>query len=83
MDFLLKDQFASFRPTESTCTTAAISTILHHTTDLLKTNNFVTITLVDFAKIFDTNNRKILATKLSSHDLPDAIYNWLINLLED
>jgi len=69
------------RPSGST--TAAIISILHHITDLLKRNTYVTLISLDFSKAFDTVRHATLAAKLSKLDLPDEIYNWLVNFLQD
>ena len=48
---LLEDQYA-FRPTGST--TAALISILQQVTDLLTTNDYVTLISLDFSKAFDS-----------------------------
>src|SRR6218665_3403357 len=80
MDTLLKDQFA-FRPSGST--TAAIVSLLYHITDLLVTNSHVTITSLDFSKAFDTIRHSALVIELARVDIPDSIFNWIINYLQD
>lgn len=76
----LQDQFA-FRPTGST--TAALISVLHHITSLLATNEYVTLVSLDFTKAFDTVRHSTLALKLSPMDIPDNIYNWIINFYKD
>lgn len=70
------DQFA-FRPSGST--TAALITILHTVTNLLTTNQFVVIIALDFSKAFDTVRHSSLLNKYSQMDIPDHIYNWLVD----
>ena len=77
---LLADQYA-FRPNGST--TAALISILHHVTTILTEDAYVTIISLDFAKAFDTVRHSVLARKLSNLELPDCIYNWLVDFLED
>ena len=82
MATLLEDQFA-FRPTGST--KAAFITILHHVLDKVinTSNKYITIIHSDFAKAFDTIRHEMLAAQFSTMELPDVIYNWLINFLQD
>jgi len=76
----LRDQCA-FRPTGSTA--AAVTALLHHTTELLKTNDFVVIISTDYSKAFDTLRHATLAQILNTFDIPDNIYNWLLNYFCD
>ena len=69
------DQFA-FRPSGST--TAALITILHTITNLLTTNQFVIVLALDFSKAFDTVRHSSLLNKYAQMDIPDHIYNWLV-----
>jgi len=69
------DQFA-FRPSGST--TAALITILHTITNLLTTNQFVIVLALNFSKAFDTVRHSTLLNKYSQMDIPDHIYNWLV-----
>src|SRR6218665_147862 len=82
MATLLEDQFA-FRPTGST--KVAFITILHHVLDKVinTSNKYITIIHSDFAKAFDTIRHEMLAAQFSTMELPDVIYNWLINFLQD
>ena len=75
MNSLLTDQF-TFRPTGST--SAAIISILHHTQHLLETNEYVSIISLDFSKAFDSVKHSSLFNKISTLEIPDEIYNWLI-----
>ena len=76
----LADQFA-FRPTGSA--TAAIISILQTITSTLKTEETVTIIFIDFSKAFDTVNHSTLVQKRSRLNLPDNIYNWMVDFLLD
>ena len=69
------DQFA-FRPSGST--TAALITILHTITNFLTINEFVIVLALDFSKAFDTVRHSTLLNKYSQMDIPDHIYNWLV-----
>jgi hypothetical protein len=70
------DQFA-FRPTGSP--TAAIISLLHTITNLLTTNPYVIVISLDFSKAFDTVRHSTLLEKLAQLDIPDNVYNWLVN----
>jgi len=72
------DQFA-YRPTGST--TAAIITILHTVTQFLVSNTYVIVIAIDFSKAFDTVRHKTLLDKISQLDIPDKIFNWLVDFL--
>lgn len=76
----LADQYA-FRPTGST--TAALIAIQHHIAYLLRTNEYVSLVSIDFSKAFDMVWHSTLASKLSTLNLPDNIYNWMIDFLKD
>src|SRR5688572_27824019 len=76
----LSDQFA-FRPTAST--TAAIIVLLQQVSSMLLTNDFVAVISMDFSKAFDTVRHSTLMSKLGSLDLPDEIYNWLVNYFQE
>ena len=69
------DQF-TFHPKGST--TAALITILHTITNLLTTNQFVTVIALDFSKPFDTIKHQTLLNRYSQLDIPDHIYNRLV-----
>ena len=77
LDF--SDQFA-FRPTGST--TAAIITILQTITALLLSNSYVLVYALDFSKAFDTVRHQTLLEKFALLDLPDKLYNWLVNYFD-
>jgi len=69
------DQFA-FCPCGST--TAALITILHTIINLLTTNPFVIVIAFDFSKVFDIVRHSMLLHKCCQLDIPDHIYNWLV-----
>lgn len=63
--------------------TCSITSIIHHATDLLKNNEYVIIISMDFSKAFDSVSHSAITQLLASLSLPDNIYNWLINYLQD
>ena len=73
------DQFA-YRPSGSTA--AAIITILHKVTHLL-TNPYVVVIALDFSKAFDTVRHATLLNKFAQLDIPDCVYNWLVDFFTD
>ena len=75
---LFLDQFA-YRPTGST--TAAITALLHHISELLLTNPYVHVIALDFSKAFDTVRHSTLMEKFANFPVPDYVYNWLVNFL--
>ena len=76
---LVADQFA-FRPTGST--TAALIDLLHNITVLLQHNEYVALFSVDFTKAFDSVKHMTLVQKLQLLDLPDHVFNWLVDYFE-
>ena len=70
------DQYA-FRPTGST--TAAIVAILQSVTELLSCNSYVVVITLDFSKAFDIVRHSTLLDKMASMNIPDDVYNWLVN----
>jgi len=70
------DQFA-FCLTGST--EAAIITLLHTITDLLRSNPYVVVIALDYSKAFDTVRHSTLLQKAAVLDLPDHVYNWLVH----
>jgi len=72
------DQFA-YRPTGSTA--AAMVTILHAVTEFLASNPYIIVIAIDFSKAFDTVQHKTLLDKMSQLDIPDNIFNWLVDFL--
>jgi len=73
------DQYA-VRPTGSS--TAAIIYLLHTIYHLLTTNLYVVVISLDFSKAFDTVRHSTLVDKLARLELPDEVYNWLVNYFE-
>jgi len=61
--------------------TAAIITILHTVTQLLASNPYVIVIAIDFSKAFDTVWHQTLLDKMSQLDIPDNIFNWLVDFL--
>jgi len=70
------DQCA-FRPSGSP--TAAIISILQTVTHLLTDNPYVIVISLDFSKAFDTARESTLLDKMAQLDMPDEVYNWLVN----
>jgi len=70
------DQYA-FRPTGSTI--AAVAAILQSVTELLSCNPYVVVIALDFTKAFDTVRHSTLLHKMASMDIPDEVYNWLVD----
>lgn len=77
MDALLSDQFAFAPPAGST--TAAIVSILYHSSSLTCTST----NSLDFPKAFDCAQHFSFINKLTAVNLPDFIYNWYADSLED
>ena len=50
---------------------------------MLRTNAYVTLISLDFSKAFDSVRHSTLTSKLSHMDIPDNIFNWLVNFLSD
>ena len=73
------DQFA-FRPTGST--EAAIIALLHTVTNLLLSNPYVIVISLDFSKAFDTVRHYTLLQKVAELDLPDHVFNRLVDFFE-
>ena len=57
--------------------------LLHQVTQLLQTNDYVAIISLDLSKAFDSVRHSTLANKIATLDIPDHIYNWVVNFLED
>ena len=45
----------------------------------MNNNDFVVIIALDFSKAFDTVRHSTLLVKLAQLDLPDEVYNWLVD----
>ena len=70
------DQYA-FRPTGST--TAVLVQLFHTVTELLSDHPYVVVIALDFSKAFDTVRHLTVLQKLASLDIPDCVYNWLVD----
>ena len=46
---------------------------------MLTTNPYVIVISLDFSKAFDTVRHSTLLEKLAQLDIPDNVYNWLVN----
>jgi len=73
---MFSDQYA-FRPTGST--TAALVFLLQTITNLLAEQPYVVAIALDFSKAFDTVRHSTLLQKLATLDIPDTVYNWLVD----
>ena len=60
-------------------TTAALVFLLRTITNLLAEQPYVVVIAVDFSKAFDTVRHSTFLQKLASLDIPDAVYNWLVD----
>jgi len=73
------DQYA-FRPSGST--SAALVALLHTITQALETNPYVVVIALDFSKAFDTVRHSSVMEKVAQLNLPNNVYNWLVNFLK-
>jgi len=73
---VFSDQFA-FRPSGST--PAAVIAILQTVTNSLSDHPYVIVISLDFSKAFDTVRHTTLLQKFAQLDIPDAVYNWLVD----
>jgi len=74
------DQYA-FRPTGST--TATVVALLQSVPELLSYNPYVVVIALDFTKAFDSVRHSTLLHKMASMNLPDEVYNWLVDFSAD
>ena len=79
-DLTFADQFA-FQPSGST--TAALVYLLRTISQLLTVNPYVIVIALDYSKAFDTVRHSGLLKKFAMLDLPDNVYNWLVDYFED
>ena len=56
--------------------------ILQQITNLLKDNEYVALISTDFSHAFDTVRHSTLVQKMLPMDIPDHIFNWLVNYFE-
>ena len=57
--------------------------MLHTVRSMLADNDFVHVFSFDFSKAFDTVRHVSLTSKLAQLALPDNIYNWVVDFLEN
>ena len=79
-DVNIQHQYA-FRPTGSS--TSALISILQTVTDMLETQPYVRVIALDFSKAFDTVRHSTLVDKLSKLNLPDHIFKWITDFLNN
>jgi len=73
---LFTDQYA-FCPTGSI--TAALISTFATITSLLACNDYVVVVALDFSKAFDTVRHATLLAKMAQINLPDIVFNWLVD----
>jgi len=54
----------------------------HNITHMLLTNPYVIVIALDFSKAFDTVRHHTLLAKMAQLDIPDHVYNWLVNFFD-
>jgi len=59
------------------------SVLLHTITNMLLTNPYVTVISLDFSKAFDTVRHSTLLEKISLLDIPDHVYNWIVDFFRE
>jgi len=64
---------------QSGSTTAALVQLFHTVTELLNEDPYVSVIALDFSKAFDMVRHVTLLQKLASLDIPDCVYNWLVD----
>ena len=57
--------------------------MLHIVRSMLDNNDFVHVFSFDFSKAFDTVRHASLTSKLAQLSIPDNIYNWVVDFLEN
>jgi len=50
---------------------------------MLITNSYVIVIAMDFSKAFDTVRHVTLLEKMANLDLPDHVFNWLVNFFSE
>jgi len=53
--------------------------LLQTITDLMTTDPFVIVIALDFPRAFDTVKHNALLSKMVLLNIPDPIYNWLVD----
>ena len=61
----------------------ALVSILHAITSLLTANSYVIVVALDFSKAFDTVRHSSVLQNLAQLDIPDHIFNWISDYLQD
>jgi len=56
----------------------AVIGILHSVTNLLSSKSSVIVFVLDFSKAFDTVRHATLLRKVATLNIPDAVYNWIV-----
>ena len=81
-----KAQYSAFESTLNSpivsyriVTTAALVQLFHTVTELLSDHPYVVVIALDFSKAFDTVRHITLLQKLASLDIPDCVYDWLVD----
>ncbi|MFZ2537944.1 MAG: reverse transcriptase family protein [Oscillospiraceae bacterium] len=74
------DQFA-FRPSGST--TSALICLTEKICKLLVNHPYIHVISFDMSKAFDTVRHSALMEKLANMSIPDPVYNWLVDFLEN
>jgi len=62
---------------------SAIVTLLHLITSMLLNSTYVRVVALDFSKAFDTVRHSTLLNKMSNLAIPDNVYNWIRNFLNN
>ena len=62
-------------------TTCALAHFMHHTTQMLETNNYVCCLMIDFTKAFDLVDHAILLGKLRTLGIDQFALNWTASFL--
>ena len=57
--------------------------MLHTVRSMLTDNDFVHLFSFDFSKAYDTVRHATLMSKLAQLELPDSIYNWVVDFLKN
>src|ERR1051325_20281 len=61
----------------------AIISLLSIVSHMLETNSYVRVIGLDFSKAFDSICHDTLMSKMAKLDIPDNIYNFILNFFED
>jgi len=74
---LIFEDLYAFLPTGTI--TVALIKLIHEVTAVLESNPYVIVYAIDFSKAFDTVRHSELLDKYSKMELPDCVYNWLVD----